>query len=144
MAADGQCVLGDLEAASKRIPVNKPYIMMNMMNFRPLAQYAPDFEGFKSTSLSGLEAYTIYRDEFIKRAHELGVKSPEVIFLGRANTNLISGLHEGESWDLIVMVRFNSFASFRSVLEDPVYKKSIAPHRVAGTRDFRSFAVTEN
>lgn len=135
--------VGDLEAASKRIPADKPYVMLNMMNFRSLAQYPADFEGNKSTSLSGLDAYTIYRNEFAKTAHELSVKSPDVIFLGTAHTNLIAGLHESESWDLIVMVRFDSFASFRSVLEDAVYKKTITPHRMAATREFRSFAVTE-
>lgn len=143
MATDREGYLGDLKAASERIPTDKPYVMMNMMNFRPVAQYAADFDGPKSNSLSGFDAYTIYREEFAKRANHLGVKSPDVIFLGKAHTNLMAGQHEGESWDFIVMVRFDSFASFRSVLEDQVYIKTIQPHRLAGVRDFRSFAVTE-
>jgi hypothetical protein len=143
MATESEGYLGDLEAASKRIPADKPYVMMNMMNFRPVAQYPIHFEFPQSSSLSGFEAYTIYREQFAKRANDLGVKSPDVLFLGRAHTNLMAGQHEGESWDFIVMVRFDSFASFRSVLEDHVYIKTIQPHRLAGVQDFRSFAVTE-
>lgn len=135
--------LGDLEVAAKRIPTNEPYVMMNMMNFRPTAQYDADFQGAPPTSLSGAEAYKIYREAFGKRAYELGVKSIEVLFLGKAHTNLIAGQHEGESWDFIVMAKFDSFASFRSIVEDEIYLKNIQPHRLAAVRDFRSFAVSE-
>lgn len=143
MTASTEGYLGDLEAASKRIPADKPYVMMNMMNFRPEAHYDPEFEGSPSRSLTGSEAYTKYREEFGKRATELGVRSPDVVFLGEAHTNLMAGKHEGESWDFIVMVRFDSFASFRSVLDDEIYIKTIQPHRLAAVREFRSFAVTE-
>lgn len=143
MGAYREGYLGDLEAASKLIPTDKPYVMMNMMNFRPVAQYEASFPNPKSGSLSGSEAYAIYREEFGKRAAELGVKSPDVLFLGQAHTNLMAGEHQGEAWDLVLMVRFDSFASFRSVLEDPVYITTIQPHRLASVRDFKSFAVTE-
>lgn len=143
MSADRDGYLGNLEVASKCIPADRPYVMMNMMNFRPVAQYPIDFQGSGLMKTSGSEAYTMYREEFAKRAVELGVKLPDVLFLGRAHTNLMAGPHEGESWDLIVMVRFDSFKSFRSVLEDSVYLETIQPHRIAGVREFRSFAVTE-
>ncbi|RVX73583.1 hypothetical protein B0A52_02471 [Exophiala mesophila] len=135
--------LGDLEVAETRIPADKPYVMLNMMNFRPIASYQPDFERESSSTISGAEAYTIYREKFGKRAAELGVTSAEVLFLGQAHTNLMAGDHEGEAWDFIVMVRFQNFASFRLVLEDEVYIKAIQPHRLAAVREFRSFAVTE-
>lgn len=143
MTANLELHLGDLEAASQRIPADKPYVMMNMMNFKPVAQYPTYYESPKSTSPSGREAYITYRDAFAKRAAELGVTPPEVLFLGQAHTNLMAGPHEGESWDFILLVKFENFASFRSVLEDEVYLKDIRPHRVAAVQDFRSFAVTE-
>ncbi|KAK5059834.1 hypothetical protein LTR84_009717 [Exophiala bonariae] len=135
--------LGDLHAASQLIPKNEPYVMLNMMNFKPEAQYDNDFEGSPSNPISGAEAYTIYRQAFGKRATELGVKNPAVLFLGKAHTNLIAGPQEGESWDFIVMVRFENFASFKMVLEDEGYIKLIQPHRLAAVREFRSFAVSE-
>lgn len=135
--------LGDLEVASKLIPADKHYVMLNMMKFNSVAQYHPDFQRNESSTISGAEAYTIYREKFSERAAELGIKSAEVLFLGQAHTNLMAGEHEGEAWDFIVMVKFSSFASFRSVLEDQIYIKAIQPHRIAAVREFRSFAVTE-
>lgn len=141
--ANNELYLGDLEAASTRIPADKPYVMMNMMKFRPVAQYPADFKGRPSTSLSGRQAYMIYRDAFTKRAAELGIPSAVVLFLGEAHTNITAGPHEGEAWDFILLVRFHNFAAFRSVLEDAVYINDIQPHRVAAVLDFRSFGVTE-
>jgi hypothetical protein len=143
MTANLELNLGDLEAASQRIPPDKPYVMLNMMNFNPVAQYPANFQGLKPVPLSGREAYITYRDAFAKRAAELGMTPPEVLFLGQAHTNLIAGPHEGESWDFLLLVKFQNFATFRSVLEDDVYLKDIQPHRVAAVQDFRSFAVTE-
>jgi hypothetical protein len=145
MAAECEGLLTDLEAASKYIPANVPYVMMNMVKFRPVAQYPAEFhfQNHDPRPLSGSEAYKIYREAFAKRAAALGVKSPDVLFLGRAHTNLIMGQHEGEAWDLILLVRFESFASFRSVLEDDVYITAIQPHRLAAVQDFKSLAVTE-
>lgn len=147
MGANRELYIGDLEAASRRIPADKPYVMMNMIKFRPVAQYPETFKDFDSTSaqasLSGRDAYAIYRNEFGKRAVALGVPPADILFLGQAHTNIIAGLHEGEEWDVVLLVRFHNFAGFRSVLEDDVYINDIQPHRVAAVQDFRSFAVTE-
>lgn len=136
--------LGDLDVASQRIPPDEPYIMMNMMNFRPTAQYPPSSTAPGPALLSGIEAYALYRDSFLRRVKELGLNAPEVFFLGKAHTNIIAGPHEGESWDLVLMIRFENFANLRTVLDDDVYVKTIQPHRLAATKDFKSFAVTQH
>ncbi|RVX75123.1 hypothetical protein B0A52_01400 [Exophiala mesophila] len=133
--------IGNLNEAAKVIPADKPYIMTNMMKFHETAQYAPDFPG--KAQRSGREAYLIYKDAFLARAAELGITAVEFVFLGQAHTNLALGAHHGESWDLILLARFQNFAAFRTVLEDKVYLNEITPHRLAAMQDFRSYAVTE-
>lgn len=133
--------IGGLDRAEQVIPADKPYIMMNMMKFYPNAQYAPDFPG--KAQCSGREAYLIYKDAFLKRAAELGITAVEIVFLGQVHTNLALGSHQGESWDLVLLVRFQNFTAFRTVLDDDVYLTEITPHRLAAMEDFRSFAVSE-
>lgn len=143
MTLDAGLHVGDLDAASRCIPVNKPYIMMNMVKFNPVAQYTPTFQGPRPASNTGRDAYDLYKTAFAGRAMEMGISGIELIFVGQAHTNLVAGQHEGEAWDLVLLVKFPDFATFRSVLEDEIYKKDVEPHRLAAARDLRSFAITE-
>ncbi|KAI1610760.1 hypothetical protein EDD37DRAFT_681479 [Exophiala viscosa] len=142
MTTNAEHYLGNLEAASKTIPAEKPYVMMNMMKFKPKAQYPASYTGPKLKSSTGREAYVAYKDGFVRRATELGVDL-SIVFLGEAHTQLVAGSQEGESYDVVLLVRFPSFAAFRSVLEDKEYVDEIQPHRVSALQEIRSFAVTE-
>lgn len=142
MATDNaEHYLGDLEAASKLIPPNEPYIMMNLMKFKPRGKYPASYKGPQPGSITGRESYMKYKDMFIERATEMGVEI-SIVFLGRAHTQLAAGPQEGESWDVVLLVTFPSWAAFKSVLEDDKYKQEIQPHRLAALQEFRSFAVT--
>ncbi|KIW15164.1 hypothetical protein PV08_05209 [Exophiala spinifera] len=132
--------LGDLEAATKIIPPNEPYIMMNLMRFKSHATYNADYQGPKVAT--GKEAYLTYKDKFNDRVREMGLESSIVLF-GKAYTQIVAGPQEGESWDVVVLLKFSSWAAFKSVLEDEKYIKEIQPHRLAALQELRSFAVIE-
>ncbi|KAK4941747.1 hypothetical protein LTR10_018351 [Elasticomyces elasticus] len=142
MATNAEHYLGDLEAASKIIPAAKPYVMMNLMKFKASAQCPVTYKGPRAESSTGREAYIAYKNGFVRRAAELGVDL-SIVFLGEAHTQLVAGPQEGENYDLVLLVRFPSFAAFRSVLEDKEYVNEIQPHRVSALEEIRSFAVTE-
>lgn len=142
MGHNAEHYIGNLEAASKLIPSDQPYVMMNMMKFKTKAQYPANFTGPKENSSTGREAYIVYKDQFMRRAAELNVEL-SIVFLGRAHTQLVKGPQEGENYDVTLLVRFPSFAAFRSILEDNEYIEKIQPHRIAALQEFRSFSVTE-
>jgi len=142
MTTNAEHYLGDLEAASKVIPADKPYVMMNLMKFKSKPQYPASYTGPKPESSTGRQAYIAYKDGFVRRASELGVDL-SIVFLGEAHTQLVAGTQESENYDVVLLVRFPSFAAFRSVLEDKEYVNEIQPHRVSAVQEIRSFAVTE-
>lgn len=134
--------LGDLEAATGVIPNDRPYVMMNMLKFKSHAEYASNYKAPKSENMTGREAYIKYKDLFVERAFEMGLEV-SIIFLGTAHTQIVAVPEEGESWDVIIIVKYASWQAFKSVLVDMKYIEEIQPHRVAALQEFRSFAVTE-
>lgn len=135
--------LGDLEAATTLIPVNEPYIMLNLMKFKPHAQYATSYKGPRpDAAKTGRETYIKYKDMFVERATEMGLEV-SIVFLGTAHTQIVAGPQEGESWDIVILVKYSSWAAFKSILQDTKYNEEIQPHRVAALQEFRSLAVTE-
>ncbi|KAK5047427.1 hypothetical protein LTR84_006523 [Exophiala bonariae] len=139
---NSELYLGDLEAATSVIPNDRPYIMMNLMNFKPHARYASNYRGPRSDSMTGREAYVKYKDMFVERATEMGLEV-SMIFLGTAHTQIVAVPEEGESWDLIIIVKYASWQAFKSVLVDKKYNEEIQPHRIASLQEFRSFGITE-
>ena len=142
MSANAEHYLGDLVAAAKIIPAENPYVMMNLMKYKPQARYPASYHGSKPESSTGREAYLHYKDHFLKRATELGVPA-EILFLGKAHTQIAAGPQEGENFDVALLVKFKNFADFRTVLDDEQYLNEIQPHRIAALQEFRSFSVTE-
>lgn len=140
--SNAELYLGDLEAATRVIPNDRPYVMMNMLKFKPHAKYASSYKAPKSENMTGREAYIKYKDMFVERATEMGL-DVSIIFLGTAHTQIVAVPEEGESWDIIIIVKYASWQAFKSVLVDKQYNEEIQPHRIAALQEFRSFAVTE-
>lgn len=116
--------------------------MMNLMKFKDKAKYPNSYDGPQlSASAPGREAYIRYRDSFIERAAEMNIDI-SFIFLGKAHTQIVAGPQEGESWDVVLMIKYPSWTAFKAILEDENYKRDIQPHRIAALQEFRSFAVT--
>lgn len=135
--------LGDLEAASKLIPPTVPYIMMNLLKFKPHVEYASSFKGPRlDAGATGREAYIKYKNMFVQRATEMGIEVT-MHLLGEAHTQIVAGPQEGESWDIVILAKYSSWKVFKSILQDEKYNKEIVPHRIAALEGFRSFAVTE-
>ena len=99
-----------------------PFVMINLLKFKPKAQYADGRE----TDLSGAEAYAIYGAAVQKCIADVGAKAG---FSG-AVTGLLLGEVE-ENWDMVALVEYPSLEAFRSMMMSPEYQK-IAVHRSAG------------
>lgn len=141
MATDNaELYLGDLDAVSKKFPPEEPYIMMNLMKFKARGKYPSSYKGPQLDGATGRECYIKYKDMFVERATEMGVEL-SIVFLGKPHTQIVAGPQEGENWDVVLLVKYPSWAAFKSVLEDEKYNQEIQPHRIAALQEFRSFAV---
>jgi hypothetical protein len=50
-------------------------------------------------------------------------------------------LPRADDWDQIVMVRYESFGDFRSIVESEAYVGRAQPHRLAAIANWRFFAT---
>jgi hypothetical protein len=48
---------------------------------------------------------------------------------------------DGEKWDLVTVVRYESLKGFRDMVESKLYKDEVEPHRVAGLEEWRLVAI---
>ena len=98
-----------------------PIAMVNLLKFRPRAEYPDGDRG-----LSGVEAYALYGREVIKLVAAHGGR---FVYGGR-----ISGMLVGEvedQWDSFALVEYPSNAAFQAMTVSEEYQR-IVPHRSAG------------
>jgi uncharacterized protein (DUF1330 family) len=103
-------------------PEDGPFVMVNLLKFKPKAEYADG----SNTHMSGAEAYGIYGVEVAKLVHALGGR---VRYSGRV-TGLILGDVE-EMWDAVALAEYPSLAAFQKMATSPEYH-AIEHHRTAG------------
>jgi uncharacterized protein (DUF1330 family) len=99
-----------------------PIHMLNLLKFKPRAQYADGRE----TKLSGAEAYGLYGVGVAKLLAELGGS----IEFGAQARSLVIG-DGGLEWDSVAIVRYPSFDAFVSMTQSEAYR-AIHVHRDAG------------
>jgi uncharacterized protein (DUF1330 family) len=123
------------EAASLALGDAGPVYMVNMVRYRPQADYGGRAE---LPPCSGREAYfQRYAPAFNKLAQG---EDYSVFWVGNVQGMLAAS--ETEAWDDIVIVRYSSFAALRRILESPAYEAEAAPHRRAALQDWRFIATT--
>lgn len=103
-------------------PEDGPFVMVNLLKFKPKAEYADGSE----PDLSGAEAYARYGEAVRKLVEGLGGK---VRYSGEV-TGLLLGEVE-ELWDMVALAEYPSLAAFRAMAMSPEMH-AIEHHRKAG------------
>lgn len=124
-----------LDAAAQAIGEG-PVVMVNLVKFREAPDYPEGFAEAKPDSRSGY--YEGYVGGFRAACESTGV-IPELLYAGQRVHNLLAG--PDDHWDDIVVVRYDSFADLRTILDSDVYARHAKPHRFAAIADWRFIAT---
>ncbi|HKI58488.1 MAG TPA: hypothetical protein VKA00_04605 [Trueperaceae bacterium] len=112
-------------------------IMLNLLRFRDVADYSADPELAPETPITGAQAFDLYIRHTLPFLRESG---GDLVFVGSGGPFLIGPDHE--SWDLVMLVRQSSVASFLAFESHQAYLAGIG-HRTAAIADARLLPVTE-
>jgi hypothetical protein len=124
-------------AAQEKIPENTPFVMLNLLHFKNRADYGDRKE---ILPCSGHEAYLErYIPAFNKAVSTENVTGIKINFIGSVTGLLVAPTDE--HWDIIAMVQYPDFATFRKVSESKVYLLEAEPHRLAALEDLRLIAT---
>jgi uncharacterized protein (DUF1330 family) len=103
-------------------PEDGPFVMVNLLKFKPFATYA---DGSDAT-LSGAEAYQRYGDAVSELIIGLGGR---VHFTGDVTSIMLGEVED--LWDMVALAEYPSLAAFRAMALSPEMK-AIEHHRTAG------------
>ena len=110
--------------------LDEPVVMLNLLNYRDLAE-----PGFGVDGLSGRDAYGVYGRKFAELNPRFG---GEPIWMGRALNTIIGD----EDWDIVILVRYPTRRQFVEMINDPDYQ-AIAPIRAAALADSRLVEMSQ-
>ena len=108
-----------------------PVVMLNLLRFRPVADYSAAPNLAPEQPISGEAAYRLYFEH--ARPH-LEASGGKVLFLGRGGKYLIGPA--SEEWDMVMLVQQASTASFLAFASNEAYLAGIG-HRTAALADSR-------
>jgi uncharacterized protein (DUF1330 family) len=106
-------------------------VMLNLLRYRPVADYSATPELAPASPLSGEAAYRLYMEHTHPHLKQSG---GEVLFFGKGGEFLIGP--SDERWDAAMLVRQTSVASFLEFASNPDYLAGIG-HRLAALEDSR-------
>jgi hypothetical protein len=106
-------------------------VMLNLLRLRAMADYSAHPELAPLEPISGRAAYGRYIEHTLPFLRASG---GDVLYLGTGGDYLIGP--PGEGWDLAMLVKQSSVASFMAFASDPDYLTGIG-HRIAAVRDSR-------
>jgi uncharacterized protein (DUF1330 family) len=112
------------------LPRQTPIVMINLLKFKPVAQYKDGVADY-----SGRHAYKLYSALALAKLAEIGA---EVLFLGEAKGSLIAP--PDEDWDEVLLVRYPSVEAFVGMLGAADYRAAVR-HRTAAIEDSRLIAT---
>jgi len=112
-------------------------VMLNLMRFREFADYSAHPELAPASPISGAEAFDRYIRHTLPFLHDSG---GELLFLGAGGPFLIGP--EDETWDMAMLVRQSSVASFLAFASHDAYLAGIG-HRTAAVEDSRLLPLAE-
>ena len=112
-----------------------PVVMLNLLRFRPVADYSADPDLAPPAPISGAEAYALYADAILPL---LTASGGSVLFQGGASGWFIGPA--SERWDHALLVRQASLAAFLAFAGDP-RAQAILGHRTAALDDSRLLPI---
>jgi hypothetical protein len=122
------------EAAGRTLVMrgmNNQVTMLNLLKFRAVADYSGTPELAPPVPISGAEAFRLYVDHTMPFLKESG---GELIYMGHGGPWFIGP--DAERWDLAMLVRQSSIASFIAFASNKAYAAGLA-HRTAAIEDSR-------
>ena len=129
----------DLRAAIQAIPAETPVVMLNLLRFKPQADYGTR-PGMPTCT--GREAYF---EHYAPAFNQVASGFPEsaagvsILYAGSIPANLIAP--PGERWDDIVLVAYATFADFLTIATSQAYQEHAGFHRAAALEDSRLIAT---
>ena len=115
----------------KKLPRDKPIMMLNLLAFRAQAAY----EGGREAT--GAEAYAAYSRESAPIFQRVG---GEIIWRGKPEVMVIGPTEK--HWDTIFIARYPTAGAFLEMVTDPDYRIAVR-HRQAAVRDSRLICTTD-
>jgi hypothetical protein len=112
-------------------------VMLNLLRFRPTADYSAAPALMPVAPISGEEAYRVYMERTLPF---LKASGGEVLFYGSGGDFLIGPTNE--RWDAAMLVRQSSVASFLAFASNRDYLAGLS-HRVAALEDSRLLPLIE-
>ena len=112
-------------------------VMLNLLRFRAVADYAAHPELAPASPISGSEAFDRYIAHTLPHLHASG---GDILFLGQGGPFLIGP--ESERWDMAMLVHQSSVSAFLAFAENETYLAGIG-HRVAALEDARLLPLEE-
>jgi hypothetical protein len=112
-------------------------IMLNLLRFRPVADYSATPELAPNSPISGEEAYRLYMEHTLPYLRASG---GEVVFYGYGGELLIGP--SDERWDAAMLVRQSSVALFMAFASNQGYLSGIG-HRTAALEDSRLLPLVD-
>jgi uncharacterized protein (DUF1330 family) len=112
-------------------------VMLNLLRFREVADYAANPELAPDTPISGAQAYDRYIAHTLPYLRKSG---GDLLFMGKGGALLIGP--EGERWDRALLVRQNSVGAFMAFAGNADYLAGLG-HRTAAVADSRLLPLVE-
>ncbi len=106
-------------------------IMLNLIRLRDTADYSEHPELAPAAPVSGLQAFNLYIEHSMPYLEQMG---GELLMLGQGGQFFIGP--EDEQWDLVMLVKQSSVASFFNFASNTDYLAGIG-HRSAAVMDSR-------
>lgn len=112
-------------------------VMLNLLRFRAVADYAAHPELAPASPIGGSEAFDLYIAHTLPHLRASG---GDILFLGQGGPFLIGP--ESERWDMAMLVRQSGVSAFLAFAENEAYLAGMG-HRVAALEDTRLLPLEE-
>jgi hypothetical protein len=113
------------------------FVMLNMLRYRPMADYSAAPELAPIQPISGEAAYQLYMQHTRPFLQQSG---GSIVFFGRGGSFLIGPA--SEHWDAVLLVRQSSLQAFLAFASNIDYLAGIG-HRLAALEDSRLLPLEE-
>ena len=113
-------------------------VMLNLLRFRAIADYAATPGLAPETPISGAEAFARYMTHTLPLLRDSG---GDLLFLGEGGTFLIGP--EEERWDAVMLVRQQNVETFLAFASNEAIRAGLG-HRTAAVEDSRLLPLVES